>query len=323
MPEPVAEPAVTESVVPSAGPVVAPSVGVAAEKPEIVEAAPTQKLGVMGWLSALWLGGIVLAALLAPFLPLDDPNESVTEIARQPPFQSGDHILGGDGTGRDMLAQVIFGARWSLLISTASVGLALVVGGFLGLLAGYFRGRVDALLSMLFNVVLAIPALVLILALVAVLANADEGVSNARRVTVLILAITLVSVPLLGRITRASALSWSEREFVRASAVLGARHRRIIVREVLPNALPAMMSITLLAVGVAIVFEGTLAILGASLSPDDVPTWGNIISIGQRDLRETPHIVMVPSVAIFLTVLSLNYLGDVIRARFDVRESLL
>jgi peptide/nickel transport system permease protein len=287
---------------------------------EIVEATPTRRLGLMGWLSVLWLAGISLAALLAPVLPLADPDRSVLEIVRQGPIQPG-HVLGGDANGRDMLARVIFGARTSLLVSVGAVALGLLVGGLLGLVAGYFRGRIDTVISTLFNVLLSVPALVLVLALVTIYASSDENASNARRVTTLILAFALVAVPLLGRITRASTLSWSEREFVKAAAVLGARPGRIMFREVLPNVLPAMMSIALLSVGVAIVYEGGVSLLGLGVS--DVPSWGNMVSDGRSDLARAPHIVAIPSIAIFLTVLSLNYLGDVIRARFDVREAVL
>jgi peptide/nickel transport system permease protein len=138
----------------------------------------------------------------------------------------------------------------------------------------------------------------------------------------LIIALGIVSIPVLGRITRASTLSWSEREFVLAAKAQGAKNRRIIVREVLPNVLPAMYSIALLGIAVAIVAEGTLAILGASVSPD-TPTWGNMIALGRQALSFAPHIVFEPAIMIFLTVLSLNMLGDVIRARFDVREGAL
>lgn len=311
MPEPVADPAFAGPVpAGAADPIVA----------EDIEAAPNRKLGVMGWCSVLWLGGIVAAAILAPVLPLSDPDQSFLEIVREPPTQPG-HLLGGNGNGNDMLARVVYGARTSLLISVTAVLLGLLVGGFLGLIAGYARGRIDTVLTTLFNVMLSIPALVLLLAFVAIFASSDENASNARRVTVLIIGLAIVSVPLLGRITRASTLSWSEREFVKASAVLGARHRRIIFREVLPNVLPAMMSITLLSVGVAIVAEGSLSLLGVGVT--DVPSWGNMISDGRPDLARAPHVVAIPSIAVFLTVLSLNYLGDVVRARFDVREAAL
>jgi peptide/nickel transport system permease protein len=287
---------------------------------EEIEAAPTKRLGLFGWFSILWLGGITLLALLAPILPLKDPDRSYLEIVRQPPIQP-DHLLGGDGSGRDMLSRVIWGARTSLTISVSAVLLGLLVGGLLGLVAGYHRGKLDAALTTLFNVLLSIPALVLSLSLVAVFANSDESVSNGRKLTVLIAALAIVTVPILGRITRASALAWSEREFVKAAEVLGAGHGRIMVREVLPNVAPAIMSIALLGVAVAIVAEGSLALLGVGVT--EVPSWGNMIALGRSDLARAPHIVAIPSIAIFCTVLALNYLGDVVRARFDVREAAL
>ena len=284
---------------------------------EPIEESPTRKLGFLGWFSILWLGGITLAAILAPWLPLPDPDRSYLEIVRIGPVQPG-HLLGGDGQGRDMLSRVIWGARASLGISVSAVVIGFVAGGLLGLLAGYFRGAVDAVLTTIFNVLLSIPALVLALALVAVFASAGDDASNGRKVTVLIVALAIVTIPLIGRIARASTLAWSEREFVKAAEVLGAGHLRIMVREVLPNVLPAMVSIALLGVAVAIVAEGSLALLGVGLT--EVPSWGNLIAFGRTDLARAPHIVAVPSIAIFLTVLALNYLGDVVRARFDVRE---
>lgn len=315
MPEPA-----TDRRVEPAGAVLAPFdavPSVAAEPIDAVEASPTRKLGLFGWFSLLWLGGIAVAALLAPWLPLPDPDKSYLEIVRVGPVQPG-HLLGGDGNGRDILARVLFGARASLWISVSAVLIGFVVGGLLGLLAGYFRGKVDTVLSTLFNVLLSIPALVLALSLVAVFASAEQNVSNGRKMTVIIAALAIVTVPLIARIARASTMAWSEREFVKAAEVLGAGHARIMLREVLPNVLPAMVSIALLGVAVAIVAEGSLALLGVGLT--DVPTWGNMIAFGRSDLARAPHIVAVPSIAIFLTVLALNYLGDVVRARFDVRE---
>src|SRR5206468_7644390 len=158
------------------------------------------------------------------------------------------------------------------------------LGGALGLLGGYFRGKVDAVVSMVLDIFLSIPAVILALALVTILrsqpgAGGQEGLDPE---IALIVALGIVSIPVLGRITRASTLSWSEREFVTAARAQGAKHRRVIFREVLPNVLPAMYSIALLGIAVAIVAEGTLAILGASVEPDQ-PTWGNIISIGRNN----------------------------------------
>jgi peptide/nickel transport system permease protein len=297
------------------------AVAATATVPQAVDVAPTRKLGVLGWISVGWLILIAGSALLAPILPLADPDKTYRNIVRVGPFTVGGHILGGDANGRDLLSRVIFGARSSLLIATGAILFGLIVGGVLGLLAGYFKGRVDAVLSTIFNVFLSIPALVMALSLVAVFASTDENVSHTRVVLVLILALGVVTSPVLARITRASTLSWSERDFVKAAVVSGAKPGRIIIREVLPNVLPAMMSIALLGVAVVVVAEGGLALLGVGVK--DAPTWGNMINQGRGDLKNNPYIVWVPSIAIFLTVMSLNYLGDVVRARFDVREAVL
>ena len=199
--------------------------------------------------------------------------------------------------------------------------IGLVVGGALGLVAGYLRGKTETVLTTIFDALLAFPQLVLALALVAVLAS-GEDVSSTRRLGVLILALGIVAIPILGRITRANTLIWSQREFVTAARSLGATSGRVVRREVLPNVLPAMFSISLLGVAVAIVAEGGLSLLGVGVQPP-TPSWGNIIAEGRNNLAIAPHVIVFPTLFIFLTVLSLNYLGDVVRARFDVRESAL
>ncbi len=294
---------------------------------EAVEVAPTaemeakaQRLGVFGILAIAWLALVVGAALLAPVLPLDDPNDNIASILGQGPGTDG-HIFGGDGLGRDLFSRVVWGARASLLLSVSAVVLGMVVGGLFGLVAGYFRGRSDTFFTGLFDVLLSFPQLILALTLVTVFAT-GEGISSTRRMTVLILALGVVSIPVLGRITRANTLSWCQREFVTAAQAMGARHRSIMFGEVLPNVLPAMFSIGLLGVAVVIVAEGGLSLLGVGVQLP-TPSWGNIIAEGRADLRDSPHIVLIPTMVVFLTVLALNYLGDVVRARFDVRESAL
>ena len=214
--------------------------------------------------------------------------------------------------------------HWYYLVATLAVLLGFVVGGLLGLLGGYFRGKVDVVVSGLLDVLLAVPAVILALAFVVVLRTDpnDPKAGGLDATTSVIIAIGLVSIPVLGRITRASTLSWSERDFVLAARAQGATHRRILVREVLPNVLPAMVSIALLGIAVAIVAEGTLAILGAGVETD-TPSWGNMIAIGRGYIERAPHIVFEPALMIFFTVLALNMLGDVVRARFDVREGAL
>ncbi|MCU1351355.1 MAG: ABC-type dipeptide/oligopeptide/nickel transport system, permease component [Acidimicrobiales bacterium] len=281
-------------------------------------------IGIGGWLAAAWLTLLVGGCLLAPFLPLSNPNESIAGLKEASPFQDGAHFLGGDANGRDMFARLVFGARYSLLISFTAVLFGLVIGGLLGLISGYYRGRIGNALVSLFDILLAIPALVLALSLVAVLKGDPTKTDGFRLpvVLILILSLGIVSIPLLARITRANTLTWSQRDFVTSARAQGAKDSRIMLREVLPNVLPAMISIALLGMAVAMVAEGGLALLGASVEPPTA-TWGTMINTGRSSLNDSPFIVLEPVAAIFLTVLSLNYLGDTIRDRFDVRESAL
>jgi peptide/nickel transport system permease protein len=282
--------------------------------------ARQRRLGVFGVASIVWLAFVTLVAVLAPVLPLDDPNENVASIVGQPPGTDG-HLLGGDALGRDLLSRMVWGGRASLVLAVASIIFGLVAGGALGLAAGYFRGRTDTVLAGSFDVLLSFPQLILALTLVTVFAS-GEGVSSARRMVVLIFALGVVSIPVLARITRANTLSWSQREFVMAARALGTKNWRIMFAEVLPNVMPAMFSIALLGMAVVVVVEGGLSVLGVGVQLP-TPSWGNILAEGRSELRDAPHIVLVPTVVIFLTVLALNYLGDVVRARFDVRESAL
>ncbi|MFL6242952.1 MAG: ABC transporter permease [Acidimicrobiia bacterium] len=283
--------------------------------------AARKKFGIGAWLALGWLVFVIGLALLAPWLPLKDPiNWSDPSLKLEGP-QWG-HLLGLDQGGHDMLSLLVWGARPSLVIGFGSIAIGFVVGGILGLISGYFRGLIGELLGGLFDIMLAIPAVILALAIVAA-SSASVTENTGSHITNVTVALAIVSVPILGRITRASALSWSEREFVLAARAQGASHFRIMVRELLPNVLPAMFSIAVLGIAVAIVAEGALAILGAGVNAASTPSWGNIIVGGQGSLSEASHIVIEASIAIFLTVLSLNHLGDALRARFDVREALI
>jgi peptide/nickel transport system permease protein len=286
-------------------------------------------IGVLAWIGIAWLAFIVIIAILAPVLPLKDPTVGDYLHPNAGIFTTG-HLLGSDASGRDVLSRVIWGARASLLLAVGSVLFGTLIGGFLGLLAG-FRGRAtDSVLSSLTNILLAFPQLVLALTLVAVFAplrTASNGEAPpahewGHRIFVVILAVGIVSIPILARITRASALSWTQREFVTASRAQGAADRRIMFREVLPNVLPAMLSIALLGVAIVLVLEGALAVFGVSIQEPN-PSWGNMIYSQLSDLSASPPVWLVPSTLIFVTVLALNYLGDVVRSRFDVRESVL
>jgi peptide/nickel transport system permease protein len=296
-----------------------------------VEPARKKRLGFGAWLAIAWLAGIMLAAIAAPIIPgLADPNETFTEIQRAQapfatiktadggtttPFAEG-HILGGDRNGHDLLSRAIYGARNSLIVGFGAIAIGILAGGTLGLISGYYGDKLDTVIVAILDVMLAIPALVLALALTAVLRGRVDDL------WILVIALGIISIPILGRITRANTLVWAQREFVTAARAQGAKNGRIMIREVLPNVLPAMFSIALLGVAVVVVAEAALRLLGIGLSITD-PSWGGIINDGRDFLVQgiTPHVVFVGSGFIFLTVLSLNYLGDTVRSRFDVREA--
>ncbi len=229
--------------------------------PEEVLAAPEakakkQRLPLGAWLSIIWLVLIGGAAILAPILPIEDPNAINGQIVNKGP--SSDAWLGGTGNGQDVLARCIWGARISLLVGVGAILFGLLIGGTFGLIAGYYKGKLDTFLTGGFDILLAIPQLVLALTLVTVLApqGVDVTPTSFERIRVLILTLGIVSVPVLARITRANTLAWAQREFVMAARAMGARNARVILREVLPNVMPAMFSIALLGVAVVIVVEG-------------------------------------------------------------------
>ncbi len=271
-----------------------------------------QGLGLLAWIAVGWMALVVLAAILAPLLPLPDPVKDIdTNAFLAPPSSS--HLLGTTSDGHDVLSMVVYGGRASLIIGLGSIFFGFMVGGFLGIVSGYFKGKIGGVIGSLLDIFLAFPQLVLALAIVSFMGQSIRNI---------VIALSIVSAPILARISRASTLTWSEREFVLAARAQGARHARIMWREILPNALPAMFSIALLGIAVVIVAEGGLAILGVGVKPP-TPSWGNVINDGRSDLADAPWITLAPSAAIFFTVLALNYLGDVVRARFDVKESAL
>ncbi|WP_019630323.1 ABC transporter permease [Actinomadura atramentaria] len=274
-------------------------------------AAPRRRLGPVFWVAAGWLALIVLAAALADLLPLSRPGDLGDAMPGAGP--SAGHLLGTDDLGRDLLSRVIYGARVSLIVGFASIAVGLAVGGVLGLLAGYFRGWVDAVITAAANVLLAFPALVLGLAVVTFLGPSLPHVT---------LAISLLAIGPLTLMVRGATLMFSEREFVLASRLVGARTHRTVLREVLPNVVPSALSLGLVSVANAMVAEGGLSFLGLSVRPPD-PTWGNMIAEGSAVLERTPAVALWPAVAMFLTVLSLNYVGDRLRGRFDVKEGAL
>jgi peptide/nickel transport system permease protein len=284
-----------------------------------------KKLGIGAWIALAWIVIVLGCCALAPFLPVPGATERVDGLSRVAPFEDGSHLLGGDAIGRDMLSRLIYGARNSLFIGVGSITMGILVGGFLGLVAGYYRGRLESVIVGTLDVMLSIPALILALTLTIFLEPRVQDLVKSKETTgrlTLTFALGIIAIPTLARITRANSLVWAQREFVTAARAQGARNFRIMFREVLPNVVPAMAAIALLSIAVVIIAEASLSILGAGIDLP-APTWGNIIQEGFPDFtnEEAPHIVFEASLVIFLTVLALNFLGDAVRARFDVREA--
>lgn len=269
---------------------------------------------------AVWMSIVVLLAIVGPFLPLTDPREADFESPGVGPFSAG-HILGTDSNGYDLLSNVVNGARISLMIAFVSVIIGGLVGSTIGIVSAYVRGRFDYVVNTLFNIILSIPNLVLGLSLVAVLATSSdpsEPVSSNRRVFVILISLTFVIIPILGRIARGATLTWINREFVVAARSMGMRDKDIILKHLVPNVLPAIYSVGFLAVGVVIVAEGALSLLGVGVV--DGVSWGAMIARVAGEFTFAPHSMYVPVVALALTVIACNQLGDHLRSRLDLRE---
>ena len=270
-----------------------------------------RRLGFQFWLSVVWVLLVGAVGLLAPVLPLRAPNvNDFSAIAEGP---SGEHWLGTDALGRDLFSRIAHGTRVSLAVGTFAMAIGLFVGGALGLLAGYFRRRVESIIMTFADGMLAFPALVLLLSLTTFLGQ------NLRNI---IIAIGIITIPVFIRLARANTLAHAQREFVLAARATGARNRRILVREVLPNVALPLMAFSLVVVAVAIVAEGSLSFLGLSVPPTQ-PTWGNIIAAGRQDLQDAPHIVFMPAAVMFLTVLAFNLAGDRLREVLEIKEGAL
>jgi len=276
------------------------------------EFAEKKTLGLGFWLAVGWIVTIVGAAVLAPYLPLKDPGQNFLISGERPPYSpSLEHPFGTDQDARDMFSRTIYGARVSLVVGFSAVAFGLIVGGGLGMMAGFLRGWFDRVVSFLFLVLLSFPALVLAILITSLLSRGLQTIA---------ITLGILSIAPVGRLARAATIVYAERDFVMAARTMGAKNSRILIRELLPNVVIPMGAIALLGIAVVIVAEGALAFIG--LSVEKGSTWGKLIlnGAGTRVLESAPWVAFAPICALFLTVMALNYAGDRLRDYFDVRE---
>ena len=270
----------------------------------------TRRLGPLFWAAIAWMILVFAAAALAGLLPFGPTDMDMLE-RRAPP--SALHWLGNDGLGRDELARLIYGARVSLTVGLCAPMIGITIGGALGMLAGYFRGRFETLVVGSMDVLLAFPPLILALAVTAYL---GQSILN------LTFILGVLGIPAFMRVARAATLTLARREFVIAAQALGATHARILLRELLPNVILPLFAFFLLGVAVTIVVEGALSFLGLGVPPP-VSSWGSMIGEGRESLEMAPRLAFIPAVTMFLTVLSFNLVGDTLRALTDPRQGAL
>lgn len=302
------------------------------------------------WISVAWLIFVVFTAIGASWLPyvkhscdqfanedlcsthLDtNPllserpptwaffSETTRPVVGDAPERAG--FFGTDTNGFDIFSRTMFGARNSLLIGSMSIIFGILIGGTLGLIAGYVGKRVDKVIDTIMNIFLAFPALLLAIFIVGFFDSSTTSEAKSRSIVPIIIALVILSIPPIARLVRANTIVFAQREFVLAARSLGAKNARVIVREILPNVFPAMVTFAITGMAILIVAEGALAYLGLSVSAP-TPTWGAMIFGGQAKLETAWWISIMPSIVLFLTVLAINLLGDALSEKFRIKEAI-
>lgn len=272
-----------------------------------VVTAAKRQWSVLVWFSYFWITLVVVLAVTASILPIAAIDAIVGQPRQPPQFGPLDTLLGTDGAGRSVLSRLIHGGQVSMVVGTVSAAGGVVLGTLLGLLAGYYRKGVDWTVTLIADVLLSFPALVLLLAITAIFSPS---------VPVLLIGLALTSTPTFIRLARANTMAWTSREFVRAARNMGASDTRILIREILPNVVPTIAAYLPLVVAALIVAEGSLSFLGLGVPPP-TPSWGSMINAGAIELRTAPFLTFVPAAVLFLTVFALNQAGEHLRVRFD------
>lgn len=276
--------------------------------------------------AVVWLGTIVFLAFFADYLPfIRSYKTSVSGAERYAYGPGSDFWFGSDQLGRDVFARCIYGAQISLRVAVFSILFGLGIGGTIGIIAGYFRGWTDRTVSIIVDILLAFPVLIISILIVGrfdVLALNSDAFSWLTRTWSVTIVLSLLSIAPIARIVRAQTLSIAQREYVLAARSLGAKNGRILVREVLPNLVPAMTSVVFTGVAVLLVAEGGLAFLGYSVKAPS-PSWGLLVSENKDRIEEAWWPTIFPCIMFFGTVLAFNVIGDRVARKFDIREAAL
>jgi len=270
-----------------------------------------RRAGLRLWLSAAWLILLVIVVLFAPYIAPKDPLEQDLFAGRLPPFwmQGADaaFLLGTDSLGRDVLSRIIFGTRIALTVALISASLTCLVGAALGLLAGFYRGWVDVVVSRFIDIWMAFPPVLFSILLIAVI---GPGLFS------IILAIVVIDWTRFARVIRAEAMAQGAMDYVASARVAGRGRFGILLREILPNVLPIIVVLLTLEMGIAVIVEAILSFVNLSISTDD-PTWGGMISEGRTSIHQAWWVLVFPLITLFFTVLSFSQLGEGLKNRFD------
>ena len=267
-----------------------------------------------GWrlgLSSAWLGLIIVAALLAPWIAPKDPLAQDLFLGRLPPIwvtgAEPGYYLGTDSLGRDVLSRILHGTRIALAVALVAGSITCVVGATLGLLAGYLRGWVDVVVSRFIDIWMAFPPVLFSILLIAVL---GPGLFS------IIVAIVVIDWTRFARVVRAEAMAQGAMDYVASAQVAGRGRIGIMLREIVPNVLPTIVVLLTLEMGIAVIVEAILSFVNLSISTDD-PTWGGMIAEGRTSVHQAWWVLVFPLITLFLTVLSFSQLGEGLKDRFD------
>jgi peptide/nickel transport system permease protein len=267
---------------------------------------------------AIVLGVLVASVILAPLSPYDPEASSMPERLQPPSWQ---HPFGTDPLGRDLLTRVLYGGRISLSVGLMVVAIILAIGIPMGATAGYFGGRVDNVLMRITDAALSLPSLLVLILLSAILREMELPFVQKNNVVTIALVIGILSWMTVARLVRAAFLTIREMEFVTAARCVGAPNLQIMVRHILPNAIGPIIVESTLTFGYAIMEEAGLSFLGFGIQPP-TPSWGNLLSNAPEHLTKHPWLAIFPGVMIFLTIISVNYIGDGLRDAFDPHKVL-